>query len=132
LRDFFNIYFKIFFQKQSQKQVWVQLMLFYLHPYSYDIHHLFTTLSTQIETKLYGCAPKACHEITWVLDVLVVDMEVTSCSLQWTFHHQHVISNIKQELLIYNSQLFHIWYTSNIANLKTNALDIIFMKIVTP
>jgi hypothetical protein len=42
--------------------------------------------------------PKACHEIAWVLDVLVVGMEMTSWSFQWTFRHQHVISNIKQEL----------------------------------
>jgi hypothetical protein len=83
-------------------------MLSCLHPYSYDIHHLFTTSLTQIGTKLYGCTPKACHEIVRVLDVLVVDMEVTSWSFQWTFNHQHVISNIKQELSIYDSQLFHI------------------------
>jgi hypothetical protein len=78
-------------------------MLSCLHPYSYDIHYPFITSLTKIGTKLYGCAPKACHEIAWVLDVLVVDMEVTSWSFQWTFHHQRVISNIKQELSIYDS-----------------------------
>jgi hypothetical protein len=92
-------------------------MLSCLHMYSYDIHHLFTTSLTQIGTKLYGCIPKTCHEIAWVLNVLVVDMEVTSCSFQWTFHHQHIISNIKQELSNYDFQLLHIWYTKNTTNL---------------